>query len=689
MSMRNLIRAGACWLILTSAVFPQAASRPPVKSSGLTDSAGDPLPAGAVARLGVTRFRHGGANAGMAIHPDSATLVTTAESGGDVRFWEIATGKLLHRIRDDKQRFPAVAYSPDGKWFVTTAVSADFRKKDPPELICWDARTKQRLRTAPLGKEGPTRLLFTPDSKFLLGDVQGNVIVIEAETGKELLRYRLAQGALAALALSPDGRLVAASAENRTEVKLWEWESVLEPRVLPSDRDRGFGTLAFSPDGKLLFGRGRDTGDDGIAIWNVETGKLVKNWIGHRSLDYADHFALHPEGKLVAVLQSGNRDGDDGPGIFLWNVDSGKLERRLPSGGRIMFSKDGRWLAARAGGGVRVWDVRTGQEVAVVEAAHRGDISRMEQSAQGILATASTDHTIGLWDAGGKFLRKLPLGESAYDLSFSADSALLLAARADWIDLWEVASGKKRFSIPGHGRYGGRRAVAFAAEGAQFCSFGDDYFFRRYRTRNGKALIEKRIIPTGMDAKKILAGRDDTSMDFFLFRLVGAEFTSDGQALVVAQHNRIHVFDTSTGEELRYFDTEDVLDYNGFALSPDGRRLLASGREASKAKERTESEPKQFAVIWDLTSGKVVRRTPLSERYVPRVAFSPDGKHYAAVCTDYPRGQRIRIWECATGKEVRVMDNLPETVRSVLFSPDGRRLYTSLDDTTVVIWNLP
>jgi WD40 repeat protein len=338
--------------------------------------------------------------------------------------------------------------------------------------------------------------------------------------------------------------------------------------------------------------------------------------------------------------------------------------------------------------------MRTGEEVAVHDASHRGGIWRMEQSAKGILATASEDHTIGLWDAGGKFLRKLPLGESAYDLSFSADGALLLAARSDWIDLWEVASGKKRFSIPGHGRYGGQRAVAFAAGGAEFCSFGDDFFFRRYLTRNAKTLIEKRLIPTGMDAKKILAGRDETRDDlFFYLSLVGSEFTLDGRTLVLAQRNRIHLFDASTGAEQRYFDTEDVLDHNVMALSPDGRWLFAVAREVPKAKERAPEgaleEPKQFAVIWDLASGKVVRRTPLQERYASRVAFSRDGKHYATVCTDYPRGQRIRIWESAGGAEVRVMDDLPETVGSLLFSPDGRRLYTSLDDTTVVIWNFP
>jgi WD40 repeat protein len=691
MPMRNSVSLVVCWVIAAGAASTQPDAKP--ASSPSTDSAGDPLPAGAVARLGVTRFRHGGGNGGLAISPDSKTLVTTGE-GGNIRFWDIASGKLLHEVKEEKRRFEGPLYSPDGKWLVTTAVAADFRSKQPAELIFWDPRTRKPGKTCALGsqtnRDTPGRFRFTPDSKFLIGDAQGNVVVIEAETGQELLRYRLGARPLGALALSPDGRLVAASEEYRSEVKLWAWESVEKPRVLKSDRDRGFGTLAFSPDGKLLFGRGRDTGDDGIAVWDVKTGKLVKEWVGHRSLDYAGPFAIHPDGKLVAVVQYGNRDGDDGPGIFLWDFATGKLVRRLHGSGRpVLFSPDRRWLAVRTGNGARVWDLKTFREVAAYEDSHRGTVWRMELSPQGVLATASYDNTIGLWDPRGKFLRKLPVGEHTYSMAFSPDGSLLLVARADAIDLWEVATGKKRYSLPGHGRFGGRRAVGFTADGAEFFSFGDDYFFRRYRTANGKALVDKQLIPTGMDAKKIRAGRDDPGAERlgFLFNLIGAEFTRDGKALVLAQPKRIHVFDTANGAELRHFDTGAALDFNGFALSPDGRWLLATTHAPLLPKANGQGR-KTFVTIWELATGQRVRSTPLPEAYGRHVAWSPDGRHYAVVGTDYPRGQRVRIWERASGNAVHVLESLPESVSAVTFALDGRRLYTSLSDTTVVIWDL-
>src|SRR5260221_12266317 len=94
MAMCRILSVFVGWLIAAGVFSAQADAQPPL-SRTQTDSAGDPLPAGAIARLGVTRFRHGGWNAGMTISPDSTTVVSTSETG-NVRFWDIATGKLLH-----------------------------------------------------------------------------------------------------------------------------------------------------------------------------------------------------------------------------------------------------------------------------------------------------------------------------------------------------------------------------------------------------------------------------------------------------------------------------------------------------------------------------------------------------------------------------------------------------------------
>jgi WD40 repeat protein len=695
-----LVTVLACTLFLAgghvgwflSAQEPPAAA-PQVRS----DIAGDALPAGAVARLGVNRFRHTGWHPGITISPDSKILVTTTESGQNVRFWDISNGKLLNERHDENSRYSSVVYSPDGKSLVTVRTTWETPQKHTAALVFWDSQGRKAQRTFPLAGEAPTRLHFTPDGKFLIGAAKGQMVVLEADTGKELLRYGLVKRDVSALALSPDGRLVAAADEYASDVKVWDWQAVAEPRSFPSQSDRGCTTLAFSPDGKTLFGRGSYNGDDGLLIWDVASGKLVKQWIGHHSLDYADNLTIHPDGKLVAVVRAANRTFDKGAGgVYLWNIDTGKLEKSFRTYGNgiraCLFSPDKRWLAARSERGANVWDLRTGREVAAYEEAHDGDIWTLALSSQQVLATASDDTTIGLWDVHGKLLRKLKQTERANGLAFSPDGSLLLAAgTADTVDLWEVKTGIKRYSLPGHGRYGGLRIVTFAPDGSHFFSFGDDYFFRRYRTANGKALFEKRLIPKGMDAKLLLNPDAIRGMREELMLAGGAEFTHDGRILVITYGQSVHLFDTATGAVTRDFAIDYHLRRHEFCLSPDGRWLLAAGSHAPSKIDLTkaDAEPESSVTIWELATGKQIRRTRLAEKYPSRVAFSEDGKYYAVVCNYAKPKPRIRFWESTTGREVHVLNGLPGSVRALTFSLDHRQLYTSMDDTSVLVWDLP
>jgi sugar lactone lactonase YvrE len=108
----------------------------------------------------------------------------------------------------------------------------------------------------------------------------------------------------------------------------------------------------------------------------------------------------------------------------------------------------------------------------------------------------------------------------------------------------------------------------------------------------------------------------------------------------------------------------------GTAFSPDGRTFVAW------CEDRT-------AYVWDVATGRKLRRLNLARPGDPHPADGNPGKFVATLSPDGrlvayggPDGQHtyLAVQELATGRVVRVVDELPDRVESLAFAPDGRSL---------------
>jgi WD40 repeat protein len=118
-----------------------------------TDSLGDPLPEGAVARLGTLRFKHNPAQQSTVdvalFAPDGSRIVSLSQNNDSVRLWDAATGKELPGPwTAPHKRYNAVAFSPDSA-MLAVAANMEFTDKGQArrqEITLYDLARARALK---------------------------------------------------------------------------------------------------------------------------------------------------------------------------------------------------------------------------------------------------------------------------------------------------------------------------------------------------------------------------------------------------------------------------------------------------------------------------------------------------------------------------------------------------------------
>ena len=154
-------------------------------------------------------------------------------------------------------------------------------------------------------------------------------------------------------------------------------------------------SASFSPDGRRIVTASRD---HSARLWDAETGKDLRVFIGHQSDVRGASFSA--DGRRILTRS------DDGT-ARVWNAETGQqliaLTGHEGSVTSASFSADGvRIMTASRDGTARVWDATNGASLlslqghtgAVVSAAFSSDGSRV--------ATASADKTARLWSLSRK-----------------------------------------------------------------------------------------------------------------------------------------------------------------------------------------------------------------------------------------------------------------------------------------------
>ncbi len=109
---------------------------------------------------------------------------------------------------------------------------------------------------------------------------------------------------------------------------------------------------------------------------------------------------------------------------------------------------------------------------------------------------------------------------------------------------------------------------------------------------------------------------------------------------------------------------------NSVAFSPNGRYVLTGGQDHT-------------ARLWELRTGRELRRFEGHAGFVDSIAFSHDGRY---VLTDGLSA--ARLWELATGREIQHFDGHRLGIATVAFDPNDRHVLTTDLDGTVRVWDV-
>lgn len=336
-------------------------------------------------------------------------------------------------------------------------------------------------------------------------------------------------------------------------------------------------SLDFSPDGKLLAS---SSDRNGTALWNAETGELVRQFppVDGNSVDSTATFS--PDGKLL-VIAAGHLEGRD--------VATGELRYEIKNAGRrvwenrlVQFTRDGKHFLAYGNAGVLFIEAKTGRIV------HTFEIDSQWDRLNGVALTPDGSRAIL-----GTYRLLEPIAEGR-------------STRATYaVKTWDLSSGKETLPRPPQDEFGSTlKYIQFSPDGKSLVAVTARYSFQqKLKLLDPQSMKLQRVLPTTTGIVRSHA------------------YTPDGKLLAVGTDTTsryvIHLFDPATGKLYRKWNAERSGNGWGIklAFSPDGRTIASA------------IERKPEITLWNTATGtEKFPREEGSSTTIERIAILADNR---------------------------------------------------------------
>jgi WD40 repeat protein len=260
--------------------------------------------------------------------------------------------------------------------------------------------------------------------------------------------------------------------------------------------------------------------------------------------------------------------------------------------------------------------------------------------------------------------------------------SVVLGSRNPFVRIIDVQQGGEVRQFVGH--VGPINCFAVSLDGRRLVTGGGMAAFENNQPvmKEGKPVFKDATarvwdVATGKELQKY-EGHD--------YPIYGAAIASNGRRVVTVSRgpglDHLRFWDAETGKAIRRLGQGLDRPVVHLALCPDDRHLLLTF-DLGKL------------VLWDTETDREVRTFETTTAYIMGLAVTPGG-HYVLTSHEQtpiqgqPQAQdfSLRLWEVATGKLVRRFEGHVTEAGALAISPDGRRAVSVSRDGDGRIWDL-
>lgn len=315
--------------------------------------------------------------------------------------------------------------------------------------------------TLPVGPLPPVAAVaFSPDGKLLAAGTYGRVTVWDMTTAKPAKILTNVLGAVNDLKFSPDGKLLAVAGGQpsaRGDLRLFDTKDWKLAASLGGHLDT-VSCVAWSPDSAKLVSA---SFDKTVRLWDVKAGKVLHTFTGHSDFVYA--VAFSPKGGWYATVSKDRTgriiDAATGKGLFTLSGTDQEVLAVAVRPGTAQVVTSGLETA------VSWWDPKTAERTRRTGGPGVASHELAFDPTGTALAVAGGDGTVRLYAAAsGTAGKAIPAGSAVFAVAFDPTGQRIATGTADGlVKVWAAADARPLatfWSGPGSGDQGDWLALA-------------------------------------------------------------------------------------------------------------------------------------------------------------------------------------------------------------------------------------